>query len=120
MNDSNTLCKANFCALLSRGPAVKTASCASVLIQAANSGCLRKCTAISDSLRKPHLRGDRPVSYLGAKLGHDLREIHTNEWSEQHLTQTARDHEMISSRNRHIASKGVKAIAISGLWFASL
>ena len=73
MNDSKTLCNACFCALESLGPAVKTASCASVEIQAANSGCLRRCTAISDSRRNPH-----------------------------------------------IASKGVSAMAISGLWFESL
>mmetsp|Transcript_11625 Transcript_11625/g.34255 ORF Transcript_11625/g.34255 Transcript_11625/m.34255 type:complete len:218 (+) Transcript_11625:685-1338(+) len=73
INDSNTLCNASFCAFESRGPAVKTASCASVEIQAANSGCLRKWTAISDSRRNPHM-----------------------------------------------ASKGVSAMAISGLWFASL
>ena len=52
---------------------MKTASCASVEIQAANSGCFRKWTAISDSRRNPHM-----------------------------------------------ASKGVKAIAISGLWLLSL
>merc|ERR1719409_2068380 len=73
MNDSNTLCNACFCALESLGPAVNTASYASVEIQAANSGCLRKWTAISDSRRNPHM-----------------------------------------------ASKGVSAMAISGLWFESL
>ena len=55
MNDSKTLCNACFCALESRGPAVNTASCASVEIQAANSGCLRRCTAISDNLLNPHM-----------------------------------------------------------------
>ena len=102
MNDSNTLCSASFWAFESLGPAVKTASCASVLMHAANSGCLRRCTAISDNRRKPHLRGDqrfRPT------LGHDLRGIHTN---------TTRDHEL-KGAGSHIASNGVSAMAISGL-----
>ena len=28
------------------------------------------------------------------KLGHDVPLIHSTEWSEQHLTQTTRDHEL--------------------------
>ena len=32
-----------------------------------------------------------PRPWFRLKLGHDLREIHSTDWSEQHLTQTARD-----------------------------
>ena len=51
-----------------------------------------------------YLCGNQPVSQVLAisaprpserpKLGHDLREIHSTDWSEQHLTQTSRDPEL--------------------------
>ena len=50
------------------------------------------------------------INRFRPKLGHDLREIHTTEW---------RDHEL-KDTDSHIASNGVSAMAISGLWFASL
>ena len=62
-----------------------------------------------------YLCGNQPVSQVLAisaprpserpKLGHDLREIHTN---------TTRDHELKDTAT-HIASNGVSAMAISGL-----
>ena len=73
MNDSNKPWSARFWPPTSRLDAMKTPSCASVEMQAANSGCLRRCTAISLRRRKPHM-----------------------------------------------ASKGVSAMAISGLWLSSL
>ena len=35
-----------------------------------------------------------PRPWFRLKLGHDLREIHSTDWSEQHLAQTSRDPEL--------------------------
>ena len=47
-----------------------------------------------------NLCGNQPVSQVmprpseRPKLGHDLREIHSTDWSERHLTQPSRDPEL--------------------------
>ena len=52
------------------------------------------CPAGSGSSPGTCLCGNKPVSQVRLKLGHDLREIHSTEHRQKHLTQTTRDPEL--------------------------
>ena len=55
------------------------------VLAATASSCVENYSRLAISAPRPCFR---------PKLGHDPREIHATEWSEQNLSQTARDHEL--------------------------
>ena len=66
-----------------RFPATPLMECACVLIAVSLCG--------NQPVNQVILAISAPRPCFQLKLGHDLREIHSTDWSEQHLTQTARD-----------------------------